>query len=89
MYIYTHLKIGGDTYVEQGTQHHFSMVRSSHWRVFGGSSKDGGIGNSKGKCLWNAFTAFAVPSSSSISLPNSIVRILTWKYDNNENTRNF
>lgn len=46
---------------------------------FGGSSSNeaGGIGNSAGKCLWNASTAVATPSSFSICFANSMVHILT------------
>lgn len=67
-----------DGYEVNGRQQHFSITVSSHWSGCGGSSEAaGGIGSTGGRCLWNASTAAATPSSFSISLANSIVRDLT------------
>lgn len=70
-------------YDPQGKQHHFPITRSNHSKGFISSvssrEEATGKGNSGGKCLWNASTAAATPSSFSIFLANSIARSFTCK----------
>jgi len=76
--LYMQQQMKWDGYEVNGRQHHLSMIWNTQSSGCGGSSEaTGGMGNSDGRCLWNASAAAAAPSSFSICFASSIVLDLT------------